>query len=134
MAEEREHLQFLSMFFYAVGALAAMVSIVPALALFVAVSLRQPGEPLALALAERLGLATASVLASVLLGAGFLLFVLMARAGILLRRCQNYRYCLAVAWAACLFVPIGTILGAITIPILQRPATQRLFSGAGPAS
>ena len=132
MAEEREHLQFLSMFFYAVGALAAMVSIVPALALFVAVSLRQPGEPLAIAAAERLGLPTAAILAGALLFAGFVLFVLMVRAGLMLRRCRNYRYCLAVAWAACLFVPIGTLLGAITLPILHRPATQRLFSSGAP--
>jgi hypothetical protein len=132
VADEREHLQFLSMFFYAVGALAAMVSLVPALALFVAVSLRQPGEPLAIALAERLGLATAAILAGALLFAGFVLFVLMARAGLMLRRCRNHRYCLAVAWAACLFVPIGTVLGAITIPILQRPATRRLFAPGEP--
>jgi hypothetical protein len=56
---------------------------------------------------------------------------LMTRAGMLLRSCRNYRFCLAVAWAACLFVPIGTLLGGLTISILKRPATQRLFAGAG---
>lgn len=132
VAEEREHLQFLSMFFYAVGALAAMLALVPALALFVAASLRQPGEPLAIALAERLGLATAAVLAGALLCAGFLLFALMARAGFLLARCRSYRFCLAVAWAACLFVPIGTVLGAVTAAILKRPATERLFANGEP--
>ena len=70
------------------------------------------------------------MLTGVLLFAGILLFALMARAGLLLRRCENYRFCLAVAWAACLFVPIGTVLGAITIPILKRPATQRLFASS----
>ena len=63
MADEREHLQFLSMFFFAVGALAAMVSLVPALGLFVAASLRQPGEPLSFPLAERLGLPLAGAVA-----------------------------------------------------------------------
>ena len=110
MADEREHLQFLSMFFHAVGALAAMVSLIPALGLFVAASLRQPGEPLAFPLAERLGLPLASGVAGALL----------------------YRFCLAVAWATCLFVPIGTVLGAITLPILKRPATQRLFADSEP--
>lgn len=133
VVEEREHLQFLSMFFFAVGALAAMLSLVPALGLFVAVSVHQPGEPMPFALAEMVGLPAASVLTGALLVAGFILFALMARAGVLLRSCRSYRYCLAVAWAACLFVPIGTVLGAITVTILKRPATQRLFAG-GPAA
>jgi len=135
VAEEREHLQFLSMFFYAVGALAVMVSLVPALALFVAMSVRQPGEPIAFALAALLGPAGAVVAAGVVLAAGFTLFVLMARAGFLLARCRSYRYCRAVARAACLFVPVGTILGAVTLPILKRPATQSLFTdGSVPVS
>jgi hypothetical protein len=130
--EEREHLQFLSMFYFAVGALAAMTSIIPALGLFIAASVREPGEPLPFVLAERLGLPAAAALTGLLLLAGFTLFVLMARAGFLLARCRSYRFCFAVAWAACLFVPIGTVLGAITIPILQRPATQRLFASDQP--
>jgi hypothetical protein len=131
--EEREHLQFLSMFFYAVGALAAMLSLVPALALFVATSVRQPGEPIAFALAGLFGPAGAAVAVGVVLVAGFTLFVLMARAGFLLARCRRYRYCVAVARAACLFVPAGTLLGLVTLPILKRPATQRLFTD-GPVS
>lgn len=130
MTEEREHLQFLSMFFYAVGALAAMLTLIPALGLFLAAEMQQPGEPLPFALAERLGLAAAAVLAGALLAAGLVLFILMTRAGMLLRQCRNYRFCLAVAWAACLFVPIGTLLGGVTIAVLKRPATQQLFAGA----
>jgi len=129
VANEREHLQFLSMFFYAVGALAAMLALVPALWLFVAGTLRQPGEPVPSALVEWLGLPAASIIAGVLLVAGGVLGVAMARAGFLLARCERYRFCLTVAWAACLFVPVGTLLGAITIPLLQRPETQRLFAG-----
>ena len=132
MAQEREHLQFLSMFYFAVGALAAMTSVIPALGLFIAASVREPGEPLPFALAERLGLPASATLTGVLLAAGLALFVLMARAGFLLARCRSYRFCLAVAWAACTFVPIGPVLGAITLPILLRPATQRLFAAAGP--
>jgi hypothetical protein len=128
---EREHLQFLSMFFYAVGALAAMLTLIPALGLFLAAEMQQPGEPLPFALAERLGLPVAAALAATLFASGLILFALMTRAGMLLRSCRNYRFCLAVAWAACLFVPIGTLLGGLTISILKRPATQRLFAGAG---
>jgi len=135
VAEEREHLQFLSMFFYAVGALAAMLSLVPALALFVALSVRRPGEPIAFVLATLLGPTGATVAVGVVLVAGFTLFVLMARAGFLLARCRSYRFCRAVSRAACLFVPIGTLLGDVTLPILRRPATQGLFTdGSVPAS
>lgn len=128
MTGEREHLQFLSMFFYAVGALAAMLSLVPALGLFVASALRQPGEPIRYLLVEMLGPEAVVGVVVLLLIAGFALGVAMARAGFLLARCERYRYCLAVAWAACLFVPIGTLLGAITIPILRRPETRRIFA------
>lgn len=134
MDAEREHLQFLSMFFYAVGALAAMMTLIPALGLFLAAEMQQPGEPLPFAVAERLGLATAAVASGALFLAGLVLFILMTRAGMLLRRCRSYRFCLAVAWAACLFVPIGTLLGAVTVSILRRPATQRLFASSEPAS
>lgn len=133
MAEEREHLQFLSMFYFAVGALAAMLSLVPALALFVAVSLRSPGGPIPLALAERLGLPWAGAAAGALLVGGFVFFALMARTATLLRQCRSYRFCLAVAWVACLFVPVGTILAAVTLPILQREATRKLFESGSSA-
>jgi hypothetical protein len=128
VADEREHLQFLSMFFYAVGALAAMLSIVPALWLFVATVLQQPGEPAPSVLIEQLGLPATAGVVALLLVAGFGLGVAMARAGYFLARCRRYRYCLAVAWAACLFVPAGTLLAAITIPVLRRRATRNLFA------
>jgi len=92
VANEREHLQFLSMFFYAIGALAAMLALVPAVWMFVADTLRQPGEPVPSALVERLGLPAASVLSGLLLVAGIVLGVAMARAGFLLARCQRYRF------------------------------------------
>lgn len=128
MAEEREHLQFLSMFFYAVGALAAMLSLIPGLALFLATEVRQPGEPLPFALAEAVGLPTAATATGLLFAAGLALFILMTRAGMLLRRCQHYRFCLNVATVACLFVPVGTVLGLTTVAILKRPATRALFA------
>lgn len=134
MADEREHLQFLSMFFYAVGALAAMLSLVPALWLFVAVAMRDPGERLSSDLIEAIGVPAAGGIAGFLLVAGFVLLVAMARAGFLLARCRRYRFCLNVAWAACLFFPVGTLLGAITIPLLQRPATRAAFARAAEGS
>ncbi len=127
MADEHEHLQFLSMFFYAVGALAAMLSLVPGLWLFIASTLPQTGEAAPSVLVDRYGLTAAAAAAALLLLAGFGLGISMARAGYFLARFRRYRYCLAVAWVACLFVPAGTLLGAITIPVLRRGATKGLF-------
>ncbi|MEO8275492.1 MAG: hypothetical protein ABI639_04690 [Thermoanaerobaculia bacterium] len=128
MADEREHLQFLSMFFYAVGALAAMLSLIPALAVFVAAMLREPGEAPPSPWLEAIGLPLATGIVMALLVAGFALGISMARAGYCLARCQRFSFCRRVAMAACSFIPIGTFLGMITLSILARPATRDLFA------
>ena len=40
---------------------------------------------------------------------------------------RSYTYCLVVAALECMFVPIGTVLGVLTIIVLMRPSVRTLF-------
>jgi hypothetical protein len=43
---------------------------------------------------------------------------------------KRYSVTLAIACIECLFVPFGTILGAVTIVALSRESVKRLFATA----
>jgi len=46
------------------------------------------------------------------------------------RRLEQHRshtYCLVVAAVECMFVPVGTVLGVLTIVVLLRPSVKQLF-------
>ena len=127
MSGERDNLQFLAMFHYAIGAMSGMVSLVPALGLFVVSSLTPPGTPVDSILVRLFGERGAAVTAGLLLVAGMALGALLVAEGFYLSRCRNYRFCRAVSLLGCLFIPFGTMLGAVTLPLLSRPATRELF-------
>ncbi|MFW5870576.1 MAG: hypothetical protein ACOC29_03925 [Candidatus Sumerlaeota bacterium] len=60
----------------------------------------------------------------------FLLGILAAMslyAGRCLGQQRCYEYCFTIAVILCMFVPIGTVLGAFTIVALMRPEVQRRF-------
>jgi hypothetical protein len=131
MSAGRDDLQFLAMFHYAVGAMAAMVSLVPALGLFVTTELTPAGEPIDALLVKLFGELGAAVAAGLLLVAGATLGGLLIAAGLNLMRCRNHRFCVVASMLGCLFVPFGSLLGAVTLPLLKRPATRALFLEAG---
>ncbi len=128
MRDRRDDLQFLAMFHYAIGAMAAMVALVPSLLLFVATSLTPAGQPIDSLLVAWLGERGAAVGAGVLLVLGFAVGGLLVAAGFGLARLRHYRLCLGAAIAGCFFPPFGTILGAVTIPRLLRPETRASFA------
>jgi len=41
-----------------------------------------------------------------------------------IRRCERYYFCLAVAAAVLVFVPVGTLMGVLTILVLQRESVK----------
>jgi len=123
-----ESLDFLAMAHYAVAALWAMVSLIPALWVFTGFELAQasglhrPGE----AAAPPSALATALAVAAV--AAGFAGGTLTLWGGRCLATRRRHRVALASAIVLCLFVPIGTILGAVTWTIVQRPEVRARFA------
>jgi hypothetical protein len=123
----RDDLQFLAMFHFAIGAMAALVSLVPALGLFVSTSLAAPGEPVDMILVRLFGEGGAAVAAGLLLVLGMTLGGLLVAEGFHLMRLKGYRFCRFVSTLGLFFVPFGTALGAVTLAALSRPATREQF-------
>jgi hypothetical protein len=123
-----DNLELLAYFHYAIGALAAMLALVPALYLFVNVSLADPAvEP-----TVRTQAAAAIHYGSIALAIGGLggalgLGALLVGAGRCLQARRRWAFCRAAAIVGCLFLPLGTIVGAVTLGILSRPEVRAGF-------
>ena len=61
--------------------------------------------------------------------AGWVLAFLLLHGGRNIVRRTRLTFCTGVAAVSCLFVPLGTILGALTMLVLSRPSVQALFAG-----
>ena len=66
-------------------------------------------------------------IASMIILMGWTLAALVAWAGRCLGRRVHYMFCVVVAGVACLFMPLGTVLGVFTILVLMRPSVKALF-------
>jgi MFS family permease len=60
---------------------------------------------------------------------GLTLAAFVAYAGRCLSQQRRYLLCMIVAGLACLFTPIGTILGVFTLVVLLRPQVKAAFAG-----
>jgi len=129
MGGGRDDLQFLAMFHFAVGAMAALVSLVPALGLFVSTSLTSPGQPVDMLLVRLFGEPGAAIAAGLLLVVGMALGALLVAEGFHLLRLRSLRFCRFVSTLGLFFVPFGTLLGVLTLVVLSRPTTQAQFRG-----
>jgi hypothetical protein len=54
-------------------------------------------------------------------------------AGRYLRRLERYTFCLVTAGVMCAFAPIGTVLGVLTLLVLQRQSVKDAFAAANAA-
>jgi hypothetical protein len=122
-------LELLALFHYAVGALAGMLSLVPALFLFVNISLTDPAVEATVRTQAQSALHGAAVAGAVgALVAGLLLGALLVWAGRCLADRRRWGLCRAAAILSCLFVPIGTILGLVTLSMISRPDVRAEFA------
>lgn len=129
MTEDERHLELLSLFHYVVAGLAALFSLVPIL--HVVCILVLIVIPL---LAEGRGTWSAAVfgLIPVVISGGFIALVwffagCVAFAGRSIARRQHYTFCVVMGGVECMFMPLGTILGAFTIVVLVRDSVRQLF-------
>jgi hypothetical protein len=131
MAEPRDHLQILAFFHFAVGAMIAMVALVPLALFFAGSELSAPGaEEVVRTEGARVAHLASFGCGLVALAVGLAVGATVAFAGRFLLARRGFRFCLAAAVLACLFVPIGTALGAVTLTLLLRPDIRALFADA----
>lgn len=127
-SEDLQYLNLLGIFHYVVGTIAALFSLFPTLHLIFGVALMTG------ALGEQTGGPDAQLVGGFMTGVA-LVFILcgLALAGVViatgrfLRRHERYTFCLVVAAIECIFFPFGTVLGVLTIIVLQRVSVKQLF-------
>jgi hypothetical protein len=128
MTNDLHHLRLLSIFHYVFAGIAALCATIPVVHVIMGVGILsgwfdQPGVEPPPPWAGWLFVALGS--AFIVLGWAFA--ACMAVAGSLLNRRKGYVFCLVMAGIACLFHPLGTVLGVFTIIVLSRPSVKVLF-------
>lgn len=132
MNEDQQQLRLLANFHYVVAGLIALFGFFPIGHLIIGVGMltgdipmgqkgMNDGFPIAI-----FGLLFAGV--AIIMMAGFwILSGCMVIAGRRLKAHSNRTFCTVVACFACMFMPFGTVLGILTLIVLQRPAVKELF-------
>ena len=128
--EHAEHLRLLSIFHYVFAGVLALLACIP---------LIHVGLGLAMVLAPRQfgghGEPPPALLGwffvftgGVFIIAGWLTAVLIAWSGRCLARRVHHTYCLVMAGVACVFIPLGTLLGVFTILVLAKSEVKAAFA------
>ena len=135
--EDEEHLRILSVAHYVVGPLAALWAFPTAFVFGVGAVVFGSGLlSLAFTPADPHWAAGGGLLAVIgvgILAVGIALPVCVVLAGWFLARHRHHGFCLGVAVVLCVFVPVGTALGVLTLVVLLRPSVKALFEAAEPA-
>lgn len=131
LTQDEEHLRLLSIFHYVVGGLAGLCALIPIIHVvlglffvFAPEKVQGNGQPPPAFVGWMF----------VILGAVFVVFGLalagcMVAAGRFLAQRKRYTFCLVMAGVECLFMPFGTVLGVLTLIVLNRESVKQLFRG-----
>lgn len=131
MGSDEEQLRLLSVFHYVVGGLGMLFSCFPIIHLVIGIAMLvgaiegEGGETPPPLFAWLFVLLPG---AFILVGWTVSLFILIA--GHKLRARRSYTYCFLVACVECAFVPLGTVLGAFTIIVLNKDSVKELFTAS----
>ena len=129
MNADEEHLRLLSVFHYVLGGIRLFYACFPLLYVDIGVIvigaalLSRDPEAAPIALVGVFFVVIGAVVA--LLGLAFGGATIYA--GMCLSRRKHYTFCLVMAAVNCIAVPMGTVLGVLTIVVLVRPGVQGLF-------
>ena len=135
--DDIQHLRLLSIFHYVFGALAFLCGSVPWIHVALGIGIISGALP---AGEGREGPPPAfGWLFVVIGGAAILLSYALAGCALLAGKYLNDRthrtFCVVVAALVCLNMPLGTVLGVLTLIVLHRPSVRAMFEGpkrAGP--
>jgi len=132
MNSDEEHLRLLSIFHYVVGGMTALFACIPVVHLVLGLvmvfkpEVFGPGKDRP---PEFLGWIMIGVAAVIIL-AGWTLAVLLVATGRCLAKRRYHTFCFITACLACLFMPLGTVLGVFTLIVLLRPSVKQMFQSA----
>ncbi len=128
-SDDIQHLQLLSIFHFVVAGILGVFSLFPIIHIIVGIAMvtgafddAVNGTPPP----EFLGWVFILIPGTFML-CGFTIAICVAIAGQRLKTKRSYVYCLIIAGIECIFMPIGTVLGAFTIIVLMRPTVKELF-------
>lgn len=132
---DREHLRTLAICHYVLGGLCFLVGLLPMIHLAIGIAIvtgALPGPPANGPFpAEFFGWLFIGI-ASAVIAFHWSLGLALVQAGTCLRQRRWRTFCIVVAGFACLFQPLGTILGVLTLIVLMRPSVRDAF-GPPPA-
>jgi hypothetical protein len=128
--EQSEHLRLLSIFHYVFAGVLAVMACIPLI--HVALGLAMVFAPRSFNGGHGASPPMFVGWLFVLIGGCFIVFgwvaaVLLAWAGRCLAVRKHHTYCLAMAGVACVFMPLGTLLGVFTILLLTKPEVKAAF-------
>lgn len=132
MSQDLDQLRLLSIFHFVVGGIAALFSCIPFIHFFLGLAMTtgwlQDVDP-----AGQVFGIFFMVFAGLFILAGWAFAICVITAGRCLAARRRYMFCLVMAAVECIFMPFGTVLGVLTIVVLNRPSVKRLF-GVEPES
>lgn len=128
--QDTEHLRLLSIFHYILGAFVALGSCIWLIYIGIgAFALTSPshftnshGQPMPALFGW-----VFIVIGALILLAGWAVAVLMILAGRFISQRRHFVACMVIAGFSCLFAPFGTVLGILTILVLNRPSVKAMF-------
>lgn len=139
-AQDADHLRMLSIAHYVVGGLIALFSMIFIVHIVLGITaltgnlpMNSGGQPSSPA-EQRLFGWMFTLIGCVIVFGGVTLGAFVAYAGRCLARRRRYLLCLIMAGLACLFTPIGTVLGVFSLITLLRPQVKAAFDTAGTAA
>jgi hypothetical protein len=136
MEQEQDYLNLLSIFYYVVAGIVALISCFPIIHLTIGLSFlfgdffapMPPGE------APPVGFGLLfTLIPLVIIGLGWAYAIALVLGGVFMRRRRHYTFCLVMAGLSCLFMPFGTVLGVLSIILLVKPEVKAMFEGASTA-
>ncbi|MEX0655574.1 MAG: hypothetical protein WD534_14705 [Phycisphaeraceae bacterium] len=135
---DAEHLRLLAIFHYVVGGLSIVLAFCPSIYLVMGLAMlfagdefkdANTGEPMPREAQLAFGFVL-TLLPLIFMIAGWTLGGLLIAAGRFLQEQRRWLFCMIVAAASCLFMPLGTVLGVFTIIVLNRDTVRARFNHA----
>jgi len=134
MTQDENYLNLLSIFHYVVGGIAALFALFPVIHVilglafvFAADEFEGSGPPPPAFIGWIF-----VVVAGVAIAFGLTISAFILTSGRFLAKRRHYMFCLVMGGVECIFMPLGTVLGAFTIIVLMRESVKKLFENSGP--